>query len=292
MILIDATQKYYKGNMHVHTTVSDGKESYARCLAIYKELGYDFLAVTDHWRMNEESRHDGMLVMRGAEYDFDIPNQALHIVGVVPDGADPRIIRSDSPNDAIARINRMGGAAILAHPAWSMNTLEVLMKLGDVCGAEVFNAVSGFPWGNDRAYSGTQLDISANHGRLFGFMAADDTHFYTGEPGSGFTMVRAAALTSEDILDALRHGEYYASQGPEIKFAEYDERAGVYRVECTPVSRIAFYSNMPWTRGRCLNGENLTGGAYNVNLEQGETFVRCEVIDEMGRRAWISPIWI
>lgn len=292
MILIDSTQKYYKGNMHAHTTVSDGKKSYDECLEIYRSLGYDFLAVTDHWRLNEESRKDDMLVMRGTEYDFDIPNQALHIVGVFPGGADPRVIREDAPNEAIARINRVGGAAILAHPAWSMNTLEVMLRLGDICGAEVYNAVSGFPWGNDRAYSGTQLDICANHGRLFGFVAGDDTHHYAGEPGSGFTMVRAEELSSEAIIDALRHGEFYASQGPEIKFAEYDERAGVYRVECSPVSRIAFYSNLPWSRGRCLNGENLTGGEYRLLPENGEAYVRCEVIDDAGRRAWISPIWL
>jgi hypothetical protein len=192
--------------MHVHTSVSDGKKSYGECLEIYKNLGYDFLAVTDHWRMNEETWAGDMLVLRGTEYDFDIPNQALHIVGVFPAGADPRIIREDAPNEALARIDRAGGAAILAHPAWSMNTLEVMMKLGGVCGAEVFNAVSGFPWGNDRAYSGAQLDIAANHGRLFGFLAGDDTHYYEGEPGSGFTMVRAEELSSEAIIGALRRG--------------------------------------------------------------------------------------
>lgn len=278
--------------MHVHTTISDGKKNFAECVEIYRDLGYDFLAVTDHWKMSEEMWAGDMLVMRGTEYDFEIPNQALHIVGVFPSGADPHIIRTDAPNEAIARIGRAGGVAILAHPAWSMNTLEVMLKLGDVCGAEVFNAVSGFPWGNDRAYSGTQLDICANHGRLFGFVAGDDTHHYTGEAGSGFTMVRARTHTSDAIIDALRHGEFYASQGPEIKYAEYDAHAGIYRVECTPVNRIAFYSNLPWAPARCLNGENLTSGEYRVSLERGEAYVRCEVIDENGRRAWIAPVWI
>lgn len=292
MIIVDSSQKYYRGNMHVHTTASDGKKSPAECVELYRSLGYDFLAITDHWRLNEEAQAGDMLVMRGTEYDFDIPGQALHIVGVFPAGADPRIIRDDPPNEAIARINRAGGVAILAHPAWSMNTLEVMLKLGGVCGAEIFNAVSGFPWGNDRSHSGTQLDICANHGRLFGLVAGDDTHHYTGEAGSGWTMVQAEELSAEAIIDALRRGAFYATQGPEIKFAEYDERAGVYRVECSPASRIAFYSNLPWSRGRCLNGENLTGGEYRVNLENGETYVRCEVIDDKGRRAWVSPIWV
>ncbi len=289
MILVDSAKKYYKGNMHVHTTVSDGKKSYDECLSVYQTLGYDFLAVTDHWKLNKESRTGDMLVLRGTEYDFDVPGQALHIVAVFPDGAEPGVARGDDPDEAIARINDAGGAAILAHPAWSMNTMEVMLKLGDVCGAEVFNAVSGFPWGNDRAHSGTQLDICANHGRLFGFAAGDDTHHYAGEPGSGFTMVCAEELTAEAIIGALKRGEYYASQGPEIKRAELDEGAGIYRVECSPVSRIAFYSNLPWSPGRCLNGEGMTEGEYRLGPEKGERWVRCEVIDGMGRRAWVSP---
>jgi predicted metal-dependent phosphoesterase TrpH len=37
-----------RGNLHSHTTFSDGVRSPARLVAEYEALGYDFLAITDH----------------------------------------------------------------------------------------------------------------------------------------------------------------------------------------------------------------------------------------------------
>ncbi len=38
----------YKGNLHTHTTCSDGVRSPEEAIAAYREAGYDFLAITDH----------------------------------------------------------------------------------------------------------------------------------------------------------------------------------------------------------------------------------------------------
>ena len=32
-----------KGNLHTHTTLSDGQRSVEECVALYKEAGYEFL---------------------------------------------------------------------------------------------------------------------------------------------------------------------------------------------------------------------------------------------------------
>src|SRR5216683_1364678 len=37
-----------KGNLHAHTTFSDGRFSIDEVIARYRELGYDFLDITDH----------------------------------------------------------------------------------------------------------------------------------------------------------------------------------------------------------------------------------------------------
>lgn len=39
---------YLKGNLHVHTTQSDGHFSPQKMAEIYEELNFDFIAVTDH----------------------------------------------------------------------------------------------------------------------------------------------------------------------------------------------------------------------------------------------------
>ncbi|MCL2300329.1 MAG: PHP domain-containing protein [Firmicutes bacterium] len=42
------TDKPWRGNLHTHTTLSDGNNSLADMVERHYELGYDFLAITDH----------------------------------------------------------------------------------------------------------------------------------------------------------------------------------------------------------------------------------------------------
>jgi predicted metal-dependent phosphoesterase TrpH len=39
---------WLRGNLHAHTTFSDGVKEPAQLVAAYEALGYDFLAITDH----------------------------------------------------------------------------------------------------------------------------------------------------------------------------------------------------------------------------------------------------
>ena len=82
---IDSSLPVFKGNTHAHTTNSDGRVSPEECMRQYKEAGYDFLALTDHWAVGEETQYRGMLILPGIEYDFTYPTQVLHIVGLYPD---------------------------------------------------------------------------------------------------------------------------------------------------------------------------------------------------------------
>jgi len=44
----DARVRWYRGNLHTHTTNSDGDESPEFVANGYDTNGYDFLAITDH----------------------------------------------------------------------------------------------------------------------------------------------------------------------------------------------------------------------------------------------------
>ena len=46
-----APGKWYKGNLHTHTTESDGALDPAEVVRRYREAQYDFLALTDHGRV-------------------------------------------------------------------------------------------------------------------------------------------------------------------------------------------------------------------------------------------------
>ena len=48
--LLQNQNNWYKGNLHMHTTRSDGKVTPEEAKKIYYQAGYDFIALTDHRR--------------------------------------------------------------------------------------------------------------------------------------------------------------------------------------------------------------------------------------------------
>lgn len=66
-----------KGNLHAHTTFSDGRFPVEEVVARYRDLGYDFLAITDHddlvqpdYWVNIPSSDDSMIILPGVELDY------------------------------------------------------------------------------------------------------------------------------------------------------------------------------------------------------------------------------
>lgn len=286
MRIFDESKPFYKGNLHCHSTESDGVKAPAEVIEIYRALGYDFLTITDHRTVTIKQSHmvGGMLVMPGIELDYCLPEEVVHIVGFgMTENLLPYLRYEDGPRNGIEAINRCGGRAIVAHPHWSLNTLATLTALHDTVAAEIFNTMSYL-----RQDSSNILDITATHGKLYPFVAADDSHEYDGEPGGGFTMAQADALTPEAIKAAMDKGLFYASQGPRIEQLTVED--GVFTVRCSPASCVYFYSNLVWSPGHLVKGNGMTTARYRLNPELGERFVRCQVIDAQGKSAWCSPI--
>lgn len=281
---------FFKGNLHCHSTLSDGDLSPQEVVECYRSLGYAFLALTDHRRLSPASHMDkGMLLLSGIEMDYSLAGEALHIIGI---GMRPEYAHSKSgrlgPQECINGMRRHGGQAILAHPAWSLNTLATLTSLQNLTAAEVYNSVSTYPWNGDRADSSLLLDQAATHGSPYGFVASDDSHHYQGEAGRAFTMVQAPELSAQAILASMEAGRFYASQGPRFEQITLTEEELV--VHCSPVETVIFYSNLVWAFGRCQTGPGLTTARYSRTANPGETFLRCQLIDAQGKSAWSSPI--
>ena len=289
MKLFAADKPFFKGNLHCHTTMSDGRLTPEECKAFYRERDYHFLSITDHRQLSEPTHmEDGMLILRGMEMDYFLPGEVVHLVGVGLTDEVSAAESSRNPQLYIDQVNRCGGKAIIAHPAWSLNTVTTLSGLRGLAAAEIYNSVSTYPWNGDRADSSNLLDAAAAHGTFLPFVASDDSHWYNGEAGRAFTMVQAEELNQQSLFKAMDEGRYYCSQGPEINQITLEN--GKLTVECSPAERVIFYSNLPWTDGRCVSGGGLTEASYTVHPERGETFVRVQVMDEQGRSAWSNPI--
>ena len=290
-ISADGTKRL-KGGLHIHTDKSDGRKSSAEATELYRSAGYDFIAITDHWVYNPGSRSDGITVLSGIEYDIgsDVQGGIFHIVGIGC-SEDPGFTRSSltmtgslqQTQYVIDHINGTGGAAILAHPAWSMNRAGDILRLRGLAGIEIYNAISGMPWGR-RADSSVILDMLAVDGFMLPLHAADDTHYYTEETGNCciWAEVSETSEVSEALLiDAIKNGRLYASRGPLL---EIERKHNTFYVTCSPVSSIVFQTGTPWIADRVTRADGLTHAEYTI--KPSDLFVRIEAVDAEGKRAW------
>lgn len=290
MKVFSETLPFWKGNLHMHTTRSDGRRTPQEAARIYRANGYDFIAMTDHDTVGCETHmENSLLVLSGIELAFELPAEEMHIVGVgIPKGIEKQLDARFGPQAAIDIICKSGGKAILAHPVWSMLTPSTISVLRGLSAAEIYNAMSTAPRNCLRADASAVLDVAAAHGSVLPLVAVDDAHFYEGEHCNSYIMVQAASLTQADILYALEEKRFYATQGPRINQLTVEESQ--IRIECSPVSMIVFYSNLSWVAGRCRTGRNLTQSVYDLRAQSGETYVRCQIIDRKGKSAWTNPI--
>jgi len=286
-------KKRLKLGLHTHTTLSDGSKTPAEVAAIYKAAGYDAIALTDHWLYGAEGDIDGLTILSGCEYNVDGVNEwtgvteVYHIVGIGMT-RDPEIPREYVQNhdgrvrsrvrDMVDSIRRAGGLAILAHPAWSLNTPEQILGCADFDATEIYNSVSD--WGmSDRPYSGLIVDQIASYGLRLPLLATDDTHYYDGDQCRGWVAVEADAVDELGLVEALRQGRFFATMGPEVHLTRISPTA--VRVTCSPAVKVAFLSNAVWTAGRMVRGEGITEAVYE--LKRHEKYVRVEVTDAAGR---------
>lgn len=233
-----------------------------------------------------------MIMLTGVEYDYTLPHQeAIHIVGVGMERASTPQENKQAllaPQAAIDTIRSLGGRAILAHPAWSLNDVTTIASLKDISAAEVYNSASVFPANGDRGDSSNILDVASAHGYALPMVASDDSHWYSFECCTSATWFNVAEASREGILEAMDAGRFFASRGPRFTQIHWDGKT--LQVECTPVEKIIFYSNLPWVDGRAIGGANQVQAIYRTKPH--EEFIRCQIVDAQGNSAWMSPIRI
>ena len=289
MIVDQSGKKWWKGNLHTHTTVSDGAKDPQEVLQLYRQAGYDFLALTDHWKPSDTVEEKDFLLLSGCEYNVgesDVRWGVYHLVGIGFTQL-PQLTFAPylEPQTIIDEVHRCGGLVNLAHPAWSLNGPEHILKLSHIDLCEIYNTTSAIPW-NVRPYSGYFIDLMAAKGRFLPCIAADDAHHYDGDETKSYIMVQAESLTRDAILDGLRSGKFYATQGPTLQM---EKRGKVLHITCSPVQQILCFSDAIWSPHRVKRGTDLTEMDYPI-MENLESFVRVEVTDAQGRSAWSSPI--
>lgn len=113
---------WYKGNLHTHSTNSDGRITPAEIVRIYKDHGYQFLAFTEHelYTHNRELSDEDFLVLPGVELSCNNPDpwRIYHILGIGRHAAgEPPLRRKRIFRQAALPREKMGGPGIRADRA-------------------------------------------------------------------------------------------------------------------------------------------------------------------------------
>lgn len=279
-------KRRWKVNFHLHTTDSDGRLAPDAALAAYRDAGYDAVAVTDHWHLHPRGEFNGMTVVSGVEYNTpgcDAVKGIYHILGLGMDSGpgETEINRRSTAQEIVDGIRAHGGLAVLAHPAWSLNTPEMILALRGVEATEIYNTISGVHMSR-RADSSLIVDMLANRGLYLPLLADDDAHYLDTDGPVSYVMCEAEEPTQEALLASVREGRFYATQGPEAHIARDGDEIVVLT---SPVREVVVHSNMGWAP-RVFIGDGLTETRYKIYA--ADAWFRAEVTDIYGRKAWTN----
>ena len=313
----DVDGVWLKSAFHTHTARSDGELDPAAHVRHHEWMGFDVVAITDHWTLTHEPSTDHILVITGAELAADPYGEALAdseilAIGISDIPEDPGGDRAKwGPIDAYtyktfpdlsaaARcIADQGGVSFIAHPYWSGMPLETLMAVEGAHGIELFNSSAHRE--NARGDSSYVWDLCLDRGKRFWAFGTDDCHYPGFDIGDAWTMVRAAERTEAAVLEALRLGHTYASAGPQIRDITVDGTE--LEVRCSPARAVVMASRFETGWAVMAGARNRMEEARVLERDDRGLIVRARfspsielphrrvvIEDEAGRRAWSNPI--
>ena len=118
--------------------------------------------------------------------------------------------------------------------------------------------------------------------------ATDDAHFRCNDFFGGWMMVKSESLEPDALLAALRAGNAYATQGPDIHAVALDDSAVM--VECSPASSIMLLGRA--TASAVVFGTALRQARLPLDCIKPGGYGRIVVVDAAGKRAWSNPFWL
>ncbi|MDB5537179.1 MAG: phosphotransferase [Devosia sp.] len=295
-----APGRFFKGNLHTHSTRSDGGIGPEEVCKRYRERGYDFISLTDHFVAAYEYpvvdtlayRTNAFTTISGAEcHAPGIENgDVWHILAVgLPLDFEPN--RPDETGPKLAqRCIDAGAFVTMPHPEWYGLTLADAQSIPNAHAVEVYNHTSHVRQG--RGGGAYLLDALLNEGRRINAVAADDAHWFLASDENrdafgGWVMVKAERNEPEELVAALKKGNYYSSQGPTIDNIEII--GDTIHIECSQAEEIMVVG--PASKNAYLAGTGLTSAQLPITKFASQ---RCRVMVRSadGKLAWSNPIYL
>ncbi len=277
-----ARSSVFRGQLHAHTTNSDGKQSPVQVVTAYRNAGYHFAAITDHNYHTADPGVSGIVLIPGVENDYGCQHE--NRIGASTPAPGARV-----PQDVIDRARAESSFVQINHPDWPGSypknpcwSDKALLAVHGYDAVEVWNASDDDTNNNAEI----RIDTLLSEGRRTFLTAVDDCH----DVRAAYCMTSSVYVFSDtlganEILSELRRGNFYASSGAIISHiaANY----GVITVTVPTSSQIEFIANC----GRVVqNSPNVHAAAYTVAGD--ENYVRVRVSTSGRRKAWSNPIYV
>jgi hypothetical protein len=301
---------FQRGNLHAHTSKSDGDRSPEDVYRWYRDHGYAFLAITDHNRLTlpvdrRAIETPGFAVIPGEEITMVVRGRPVHVNALCTTRAIGA--RPDRPLNgfqtvggalewAVASVRRQGGVALVNHPNYGRAvTAEDLPGARGAALLEIWSGhLRAHSAGDAQRPSAESIwETALGAGQSFAAVAVDDMHRLAdsapasaARPGRAWVEVFASEPTQPAICAALSAGRLYASSGARLKrisvlrdaFAVWPSSAG---------ARVEFIGD----GGQVLEAVTPDNGApAQYRLRGGERWVRARVTVPDGGRAWTQPM--
>ena len=290
-----APGQFYKGNLHTHSTRSDAVRDPADVCALYRDAGYDFLAVTDHFLPKygfpitdtRPYRTNSFTTLLGAEVHAPATQlgEIWHILSIgLPLDFSPTESTETGPALA-SRCLGAGAFVSIVHPAWYGLTVADAETIPRANAIEVYNHTSAIR--TDRGDGWGLMDAMLARGHRLNICANDDAHFKCNDFFGAWTMVKSDSLEPESLLAALRNGQSYASQGPEIHAIAIDGQS--ISVECSPAVSVILLGR--GSASDVVFGTGLRHAQLSLDCIKPGGYGRVVVTDAHGKRAWSNPFW-
>ncbi len=276
--------QWLRGNLHCHSTRSDGARPPQGVIDDYARRGYDFLMLSDHDVFSapeDYAKWDarGMLLINGNE----VSANGVHVLHV---DADRRIEPHKRRQQVFEEINKTKGFAIVAHPNWTGSfdhcPAERMLEWTGYLGVEVYNGL--VEWHPGSAYGDDKWDMALVEGkRIWGF-ANDDSHRGVNDIELGWNVVYAYEKSVKGLIDAMRAGRFFPSTG--VTITDVKVEGDSITITTKDAQRIAAIMEA----GRRF--ASVDAATMTVKVPEGTSYVRFECFGAGERMAWTQPFFI
>ena len=306
---------WFKGNLHTHTNKSDGDSSPETVVDWYSNNKYDFLVLSDHNHLTIlDSDQTKILLIPGEEITLNLPYtihvNAIGIKKVIEPTIRPTKVKTLQAN--IDNIINSGGLAEINHPnfRWALNEKD-LVQIRGAHFIEVFNGnynTHNYGGGGKKSVEEMWDEMLSKKIKIWG-VAVDDSHHFKKEfaphrhnPGRGWVEVFSKDLSEKNILDSMRNGNFYFSNGVKFKNISFNKEkielsiSGDYfnkGLSNSLVTDSKYTTQLISNDGEII--EEIDGKTVKFNLiknTQKYTYFRTKTISSTGSIGWTQPIFI